>query len=130
MAKFQSGKSGNPGGRPKGARNLKTQFLEAVNAPETSEAESGSKLQAAIKAQIAKAVQGDVRAIRDVMERVEKWEVERSRERAPVFTDADREVIAEVHRRLAPSGPSGHLPRFAGEERKSAGEETAAEPPA
>lgn len=101
MAKFQTGKSGNPGGRPKGARNLKTQFLEEVNAPENSEPESGSKLQAAIKAQIAKAVQGDIRAIRDVMERVEKWEVERSRERAPDFTDADREVIAEIHRRLA-----------------------------
>ena len=103
MTQFQTGKSGNPRGRPKGARNLKSQFLEAVNAPETGEPESGSKLQAAIKAQIAKAVQGDIRAIRDVMERVEKWEVERSGERAPNFTEADREVIAEIHRRLAPS---------------------------
>jgi hypothetical protein len=121
MAKFQSGKSGNPGGRPKGARNLKSQFLEAVNAPETGEPESGSKLQAAIKAQIAKAVQGDVRAIRDVIERVEKWEVERSRERVPVFTEADREVIAEIHCRLAPSalpGTSPHALRGGGKQHR------------
>jgi hypothetical protein len=33
MAKFAPGRSGNPRGRPKGARNLATQFLEEVNAP-------------------------------------------------------------------------------------------------
>ena len=111
MAKFEAGKSGNPKGRPKGARNLRTQYLDEVNAPETSEPESASKLQAAIRAQIEKAVQGDIRAIRDVMERVEKWEVERnSRERGPNFTEADREVIAEVHRRLAPSALTGTFP--------------------
>ena len=107
MAKFETGKSGNPRGRPKGARNLRTQFLEEVNAPENSEPEAISKLQAAIKAQIGKALQGDIRAIRDVMERVEKWEAERSSsERAPRFTDADREVIAEIHRRLAGFSPA------------------------
>jgi hypothetical protein len=118
MAKFEAGKSGNPKGRPKGARNLRTQYLDEVNSPETSEPESASKLQAAIRAQIEKAVQGDIRAIRDVMERVEKWEVERnSRERGPNFTEADREVIAEVHRRLAPSALAGASPMLrAGEE--------------
>jgi hypothetical protein len=121
MARFQAGKSGNPGGRPKGARNLKTQFLEEVNAPENSEPESGSKLQAAIKAQIAKAVQGDIRAIRDVMERVEKWEVERSRERGSNFTEADREVIAEVHRRLS-SPATGSSPARGGSAERSEAE--------
>jgi hypothetical protein len=140
MGKFEVGRSGNPKGRPKGARNLRTQFLEEVNAPESSEPEAGTKLQAAIKAQIGKALQGDIRAIRDVMERVEKWEAERhSSERTPKFTDADREVITEIHQRLAlsspasgggaehreaeggseataPSAPPGHLPRPAGEE--------------
>ena len=63
-------------------------------------------------------MQGNIRAIRDVMERVEKWEVERnSRERGPNFTEADREVIAEVHRRLAPSALPGTSPTLrAGEE--------------
>jgi hypothetical protein len=102
MAKFAAGRSGNPNGRPKGARNLATYFLEAVHAPESSEPEAVSKLQAAIKAQIDKAIHGDIRAIRDVMERVEKWEVERhNRERTPSFTEADREVIAEIHQRLS-----------------------------
>jgi hypothetical protein len=107
MAQFRSGKSGNPRGRPKGARNFAAQYLAAVHAPETSEPNAESKLQAAIKAQISKAVSGDIRAIRDVIERVEKWEAERSSERAPNFTEADREVIAEIHRRLsAPAEPT------------------------
>jgi hypothetical protein len=121
VTKFEAGKSGNPKGRPKGARNLKTQFLEEVNAPENSDPAAISNLRRAIKAQIANAMKGDIRAVPDVMERVEKWEVERnSRERGLVFTDADREVIAEIHRRLAPSDgaapsdPSGHLPRLRG----------------
>ena len=100
MARFQPGRSGNPKGRPRGARNLATQFLEEVNAPA-----SGlpiSNLQAAIRAQVSKAIGGDVRAVKDILDRMWKLELERSAalERAIPFTDADREVIAEIHRRL------------------------------
>jgi hypothetical protein len=100
MANFAPGRSGNPRGRPKGARNLATQFLEEVNAPA-----SGlpiSNLQAAIKAQVARAIAGDMRAMKDMMDRLWKLEVERSAalDRAVNFSDADREVIAEIHRRL------------------------------
>jgi hypothetical protein len=100
MAKFQPGRSGNPNGRPKGARNLATQFLEEVNAPAAGM--PMSNLQAAIKAQVSKAIAGDLRALKDVLDRVWKLEVERSAafERAIPFNDADREVIAEIHRRL------------------------------
>jgi hypothetical protein len=100
MAKFQPGRSGNPGGRPKDSRNLATQFLEEMNAPASGLAMSN--LQAAIKAQIGKAIAGDLRAIKDVMDRVWKLEVERSAalDRAINFNDADREAIAEIHRRL------------------------------
>ena len=101
MARFQAGRSGNPKGRPKGSRNLATQFLEEVNAPA-----SGlpiSNLQAAIKAQVSKAIAGDVRALKDMFDRVWKLEMERSAalDRAINFNDADREVIAEIHRRLS-----------------------------
>lgn len=105
MTRFQPGSSGNPKGRPKGARNLASQYLAEVNAPASADPRAISKLQAAVRAQVEKAVGGDIRAIRDVLARVERWEAERSAERAPPFTDADREVIAEIHRRLSP--PSG-----------------------
>ena len=102
MAKFQPGRSGNPGGRPKGSRNLATQFLEEVNAPASGLAISN--LQAVIKAHVAKAIAGDNRAGKDLMDRMAKLELELERraalERAVPFTDADREVIAEIHRRL------------------------------
>jgi hypothetical protein len=100
MAKFQPGRSGNPKGRPKGARNLATQFLEEVNAPATGKAMSN--LQAAIKAQVARAIAGDVRAVKDMLDRVWKLELERSAalDRAINFGEADREVIGEIHRRL------------------------------
>lgn len=110
MGKFEAGRSGNPKGRPKGSRNLATQFLEEVNAPA-----SGmpiSNLQAAIKAQVSKAIAGDVRAVKDMLDRVWKLEIERSAalERAIPFTDADREVIAEIHRRLDLQGDATSQP--------------------
>jgi hypothetical protein len=100
MAKFQPGRSGNPKGRPKGARNLASQFLEEVNAP--ADGLPMSNLQAAMKAYVSKAVAGDLRAVRDMMDRLWKLEVERNAasEQAIAFSDTDREVIAEIHRRL------------------------------
>jgi hypothetical protein len=102
MPTFQPGKSGNPRGRPKGSRNLAAHYLAEVYAPTNGDPNAQTKLQAAIKAQVGKAVEGDLRAMRDVVERVEKGEAERSAERAPPFTDADREVIAEIFKRLSP----------------------------
>jgi hypothetical protein len=101
VSKFRPGRSGNPRGRPKGARNVATQFLEEMNAPASGMAISN--LEAVIKAQASKAVAGDLRAIRDVLDRMWKLEMERSAasERAIPFNDADREVIAEIHRRLS-----------------------------
>ena len=112
MAKFQPGKSGNPKGRPRGSRNLATHFLEEVNAPAQGSAEPMSKLQAAIRAQVSKAIGGDVRAVKDMLDRVWKLEIERSAalDRAINFGDADREVIAEIHRRLAPVQPDAMEP--------------------
>jgi len=100
MTKFQPGRSGNPRGRPKGSRNLASQFLEEVNAPASGLAMSN--LQAAIRTQVSKAIAGDVRAVKDVLDRALKLEMERSAalDRAINFNDADREVIAEIHRRL------------------------------
>ena len=63
---FQKGKSGNPKGRPKGARNLKTdlqeELQEKIRIKEGGTGKSVSKQRAMIKAMVAKALGGDVKA--------------------------------------------------------------------
>jgi hypothetical protein len=107
MGKFPPGHSGNPRGRPKGARNLAAQFLAEANA--TADAQQISKLEAAIKALVDKAVRGDQRATQLVIDRVERAEasLREAVERGVSFSEADREVIAEIHRRLVPSPSVG-----------------------
>jgi hypothetical protein len=69
---FQPGKSGNPSGRPKGARNLDTLMAEELELPvkirEQGVEHTVSKGHAMLKALFAKAMQGDVRAVATVIE--------------------------------------------------------------
>jgi hypothetical protein len=69
---FQPGKSGNPSGRPKGARNLDTLMAEELVLPvkirEQGVEHTVSKGHAMLKALFAKAMQGDVRAVATVIE--------------------------------------------------------------
>jgi hypothetical protein len=64
--RFKPGQSGNPKGRPKHARNLKTEFLEELN--EIIRVREGdremkiSKQRAFVKALVAAAIKGDMRA--------------------------------------------------------------------
>lgn len=64
--RFKKGSSGNPKGRPKGARNLKTEleeeFFEKIPVKEDGKASKVSKQRAMIKKLMAKAVAGDIRA--------------------------------------------------------------------
>lgn len=100
MTRFRPGNSGNPRGRPKGARNLATQIMTAVSEP--SAEQQVSKLEAVIRAVVDRAQSGDQRATQMVLDRVEKAEasLKGAVERGAIFTDADRETIAEIHRRL------------------------------
>ena len=64
--RFKPGQSGNPKGRPKHVRNLKTEFLEelgeVVHVREGDRKLTISKQRALIKALVAAAIKGDMRA--------------------------------------------------------------------
>jgi len=68
---FQRGKSGNPRGRPKGARNLAIELTEELNQKvrirEGDKESYISKQRAIIKAMVAKALKGDTRAALTVL---------------------------------------------------------------
>ena len=63
---FKPGQSGNPGGRPKGTKNLKTdleeELRELITIREGGNQKIVSKQRAMLKSLTAKAVQGDPRA--------------------------------------------------------------------
>jgi hypothetical protein len=68
---FQTGQSGNPSGRPKGARNLKTELKEELGALVTvtdgNTTVEVSKARAVVKTLLRLAIAGDARAIATVM---------------------------------------------------------------
>lgn len=65
-SQFRPGQSGNPRGRPRGAKNLKTdleeELRELITVREGGNQKTVSKRRAMIKSLTAKAVQGDPRA--------------------------------------------------------------------
>lgn len=65
-SRFKPGQSGNPKGRPKHARNLKTEFLEelsqVIRVREGDREMKISKQRAFVKALVAAAIKGDMRA--------------------------------------------------------------------
>src|SRR5258708_10825008 len=75
---FKPGKSGNPKGRPKGRKNIKTEVLEKLNATVTVNKNGRlikiSTLRAVLEVLGAKALQTDQRAIEQVLRLAEKYD--------------------------------------------------------
>jgi hypothetical protein len=74
--RFKPGQSGNPGGRKRGSRNLRT-VLEEVLLSEIEMTENGRKrtvsiLEALIKRSAQEGLRGDLRAIKDLLDRFER----------------------------------------------------------
>jgi hypothetical protein len=74
--RFKPGQSGNPGGRKRGSRNLRT-ILEEVLLDEIEMTENGRKrtvplVVALIKRAAQEGLRGDMRAIKDLLDRFER----------------------------------------------------------
>ena len=103
--RFQKGQSGNPKGRPGGAKNLSTVLSEALN-ERVIIAENGgrrkiSKRQAIIKQIVNQAAKGDWRAAKLLFDI--QQEIERRTEPEPsesAFGSADKKVIEQLKVRL------------------------------
>jgi hypothetical protein len=102
--RFRPGQSGNPRGRPKGARSLRglvaSALGERVEAKENGPRRRITKLEAAVKQLVNWAASGDQRATQFVFALLGD-----DRERPPpvaIDSDADALVIAELVRRLSP----------------------------
>lgn len=66
---FQPGQSGNPAGKPKGARHFSTLFREAISKVASGQSDSDDVL--IVKKVIAKAKEGDLKAVDIIREEVD-----------------------------------------------------------
>ena len=102
--RFRPGQSGNPRGRPRGARNLSTvvaaALSERVAVNENGRRRRITSLEAAVKQLVNRAASGEARATQLLLALVQANEARPSQEDADRLGDADAIVMAELARRL------------------------------
>jgi hypothetical protein len=106
-AQFQKGKSGNPRGRPKHTRNLKTDLAEELSSRISitvqGKAVTVSKQKAVIMASIARAMKGDKAAAMIFNLAMKLLEPDAESDDAAVRPSADQEIVkAFLERHLTP----------------------------
>lgn len=107
---WKKGQSGNPSGRAKGQRNLKTELLEelaeTILVRERGTPQTVSKLRAILKAQTAKAIQGDIKATAFLLSTyLRLYDDGPGDDSANAsFSDCDREIIEDFLKRHSGSG--------------------------
>jgi hypothetical protein len=108
--RFRPGQSGNPRGRPKGARNLSTVIAAALNERvainENGRRRRITKLDAAVKQLVNRAATGELRATHLLLSLVQANEARPAQQNADRVNDADAIVMAELARRLGTGGRS------------------------
>ena len=102
--RFRPGQSGNPRGRPKGARNLSTvvaaALSERVAINENGRRRRITKLEAAVKQLVNRAASGEARATQLLLALVQADEARPAQQDANRLGEADAIVMAELTRRL------------------------------
>ena len=107
-SRFKPGRSGNPRGRPKGARNLACEVAsilgERVTVTENGQRKRITKLQAAIKQLVNRAASGEPRATKLLLSVVQAGEAHAPKPEPEKMSRADDVVLAEIFRRMAGGG--------------------------
>jgi len=103
--RFKQGQSGNPRGRPRGAKNLATILDEALNELVVVNENSGrrriSKRKAALKQLVNEAAKGNWRALKllvDILQDIERRSEPQTEESS--FGPADEKVLAQLEAQL------------------------------
>jgi hypothetical protein len=108
---FQKGVSGNPGGRPKGSKNLRTLIMEAARAPVTAVIDGKkrtiSKIQATTMQLATKAASGDRAAMGKFLDWIDEIESRAAAARPAEFplSAPDLEVLHAVYERMKQCEP-------------------------
>jgi len=103
--RFQQGQSGNPRGRPRGAKNLATLLEEALNELVVVNENAGrrriSKRKAALKQLVNEAAKGNWRALKllvDILQDIERRSEPQTEQSS--FGAADEKVLAQLEAQL------------------------------
>ena len=105
--RFKKGQSGNPRGRPRGSKNLKTLLNDALNEPVVITEEGGrrkiTKREAIVTQLVNRSATADLRALKillDILRDIEGHSEPASAESSG-FIEADEKVIAQLRARLS-----------------------------
>jgi hypothetical protein len=109
--RFAKGQSGNPRGRPSGAKNFTTLLEEALDEPVTVTENGGrrkvSKRQAIVTQLVNRSATADFRAIKllfDIVRDIERQTEPASPETAE-FSEADEKVLEQLRSRFSKGKP-------------------------
>jgi hypothetical protein len=121
---FRKGTSGNPNGRPKGARGFRTLLREAIQRPivvrEGERTRTVSKVEALIEATLLKALTGDARALHELLPKICELDDDDFATEAgdEALTRDEAEILAGIRDRLLRSLNTEEEPKGAASEQE------------